>query len=238
MKVFSAIYKRLHISLRDEFKKLRRLCCLYRTQEEYERVVDCEQPVKVKDDYRDLDMDVVPVSDTADVSDTQRLMVAEGLKQLLGQGLNDKEIYKRYLEALQVPEAESVLEKEDTGPTMQEQMQQLALQLQEREIAVKEAEVQIKAEEMREKLINLRANSIKAIAEAEAKEAGTQLDVYQAQIQAILQVLQIGAKTQSANNTGAVRGVAGRPDNQGNSGGGQPAQGGPAGYAGGGGFPQ
>jgi chaperonin GroES len=231
MKVFSAIYRRIYKSLRLEYKKVRRISSLYRTQEEYERVVDCPEGADVKVDYRDEDMDVVPISDTADISDTQRLMKAEGLNQLVGKGLNDKEIFKRYLEALQIPEPEKILEMEDEGPTMEQQMQQIALELQDRELKVKEAEVEAKIAETREKLINLRANSIKALAEAEAKEVGTQVDLYQAYIGDIIRLLEVQQGGVSGNNQGRVSGVEGRqPGNAGSpqGGGRQPEV--PAGY--------
>lgn len=231
MKVFSAIYRRVYKSLKLEYKKVRRISSLYRTQEEYERVVDCPEGADVKKDYRDEDMDVVPISDTADISDTQRLMKAEGLNQLVGKGLNDKEIYKRYLEALQIPSPEKILEIEDQGPTMEQQMQQFALELQDRELKVKEAEAEAKIAETREKLINLRANSIKALADAEAKEVGTQVDLYQAYIGDIIRLLEVQQGGVNGNNQGRVQGMErGQPGNIGSSQGGGPKQEVPAGY--------
>ena len=217
MAVFSGIYRRIYKALRQEYKKIRRVSSLYRTQEEYERVLDCPEGVNVKDDYRSEDADIVPICSTADVSDMQRLIKAEGLNQLVGKGLNDKEIYKRYLEALQIPEPEKVLEIEDQGPSPEQQMQQFALELQDRELRVKEAEAEAKIAEIKEKLINLRANSIKALADAEAKEVGTQVDLYQAYIGDIIQLLQIEQKgAMRGNDQRAAGGMEGRPDNSGN----------------------
>lgn len=225
LKVFSAIYKRVHRGLKAEYKKLRRLCILYRTQEQYAKVVDAPQGVDVKADYRDENMDVVPVSDTSDVSDTQRLLRAQGLTELLGKGLNDKEIYRRYLEALQVDEPEKILEQEDDGPSIEEQMMQVQLQMAERELRIKELEASLKTDETREKLIKMRAESIKALAQAESEEVGTQIDLYNAYVGQIVQLLQ-GAQIDSRNHQGSVQGLEGQqPGNSGDVGRSQPAAG-------------
>src|SRR3990172_3439944 len=61
-KVFSAIYKRVHRSLKQEFKKLYRLNKLYMKPEDYYRYLDKAEPISLQD-YQGDDTDVVPVSD-------------------------------------------------------------------------------------------------------------------------------------------------------------------------------
>ncbi|CAN8140546.1 hypothetical protein THIOSC15_2350002 [uncultured Thiomicrorhabdus sp.] len=91
IKVFSAIYKRVYLALKSEFKKIRRLNYLYLTDFEYNNIIDYTDVVTdpqtgqqatqqltafVKEDYGDQFMDIIPVSGSADVSDPQRIIKA------------------------------------------------------------------------------------------------------------------------------------------------------------------
>jgi chaperonin GroES len=177
LKVFSGIYKRIHRSQKEEFKKIRRLNNLYLTDEQYQRVLDNPEGAS-KTDYDDMDLDIVPLSDSADTADVQRLVKAEALLAMRGTGLNDKEIDKRYLEALRIDDVDSVLNiPEDEQPAPPPE-----LLIEDAKLAQKDRELQIKMMETRAKVIKLRADAIKAIASAEAEEAGQQIEYYKAQI--------------------------------------------------------
>lgn len=191
LKVFSAIYLRTYRSLKKEFKKIRRLNELNLTDQEYNKVIDTVQmtpdgpvPFSAKKDYSDEFYDVIPVSGSADISDTQRIIKAQALLELKGQGLNDYEINKRYLEALQIPDVNALLPDPNQPPPPDPK-----LELEKEKLRLKMLELQLDAkrqmaEEREKSAKNLRAwsESIKNLAQAEAAEAGPQLDQYKAEI--------------------------------------------------------
>jgi len=111
LQVYSAIHKRVHRSLYQEFKKIRRLNVLYLTEEEYQSVVDDPDADKDKD-YNSSDHDIIPVSDPNATTNMQRIMKAKALLEMRGQGLNDEEILKRYLEALQIENIDELFPEE------------------------------------------------------------------------------------------------------------------------------
>lgn len=130
LKVFSSIYDRIHRSLKSEFQKVWRLNRLYLDPEYYATVLD--DPEAAIEDFYDKDMDVVPVSNESELSHTQKMVKAEALMGMLGTGLNDREIQRRYLEALDVPDVEKVLppegQQEQVPPEMQVEMAKLEIE--------------------------------------------------------------------------------------------------------------
>lgn len=115
MKVFSAIYKRVHRSLKRELKLLYRLNQIYGEPQEYYKV-DGKEGTVTTDDYQ-VGVDIVPVSDPNLVSDAQMLAMAEALMQFKGDPFFDqKEIRRRYIMALKEPEIDKLLLKEPVTP--------------------------------------------------------------------------------------------------------------------------
>jgi chaperonin GroES len=199
LKVFSAIYKRIYRALKGEFKKIRRLNTLYLSLEEYNNIIDYTETVMVphpqtgepvemikqaiadpRADYQDRFMDIIPVSGAADVSDTQRVMKAQALVEMRGQGLNDDAINKRYLEALEIPDVAEILPEEGSQPPPDPKIiiEEEKLRLKNVELQLKEFELGFKERESDGKVLKLWADSIKALAGAEAAEAGPQLEMY------------------------------------------------------------
>lgn len=121
LKVFTAIYKRLHRSLKAEFKKLYRLNGLFLDNEVYFRFQDIPMQVLLQD-YQAGDCDVVPVTDPSVVAGPVKLIKAQALLGLTGRGLNDVEIYRRYLEAIEEPNVEAILPQQDEGEAMEQMM--------------------------------------------------------------------------------------------------------------------
>jgi len=107
LQMFTAIYKRIYRGFKSEFRKLYRLNRLYLDETEYYTVLDNERAI-AKEDYEDKSLDVVPVSDPNNITNVQKIMVAQELMQLKGTGLNDKEITRRYLEALNIPDIDDL----------------------------------------------------------------------------------------------------------------------------------
>lgn len=122
-RVFSAIHKRCHYSQKQEFKLIAKLNGIY---------LDEEYPFTVKGNNqfirrRDFDnrVDVVPVSDPAIFSSTQRIAQAQGMLQMAQtypQFHNQYKAIKRMYEAMRVPNYEEVL----FDPTQAERMDPVA----------------------------------------------------------------------------------------------------------------
>lgn len=131
-KVFSAIYKRVHRALKQEYKKLYRLNKLYMQPEEYYMFQDKAQPILLQD-YQGDETDVAPVSDPDLVSDTQRLTQAEALMRFIGDPLfNQMALRERYLTAIKEANPEQLLNKkaDPEKEQMQEQIQQMDTAIQ------------------------------------------------------------------------------------------------------------
>lgn len=111
LKVFSAIYKRIHRSLKWELATLRRLNRLYLNPEEYFVFHDEQEASRVTlDDYADDDIDVVPVSDPNLVTDMQRVAQAQLLMSFMGDPMvNQEQIRVRILEAARVEGAKNLV---------------------------------------------------------------------------------------------------------------------------------
>jgi chaperonin GroES len=110
MKVFTAVYKRLFRSLTEEYKLLYRLNRIYLEPQTYAAVIDTTiGPADFsKDDY-----DVVPAADPSAISQSERLMKAQGLMELLSTGmLNPVEVIKRILQAQEQPNWEQLMKPE------------------------------------------------------------------------------------------------------------------------------
>jgi len=83
LKVFTAIYKRVYRSLKDEFKLLFELNARYMDDQEYFTVLD--DPVAIaKSDYDGGSMDVAPVADPRLVTDMQKSARANVIMQIAG----------------------------------------------------------------------------------------------------------------------------------------------------------
>ena len=197
LKVFSSIYKRIHRALKSEFMKIQRLNMLFTTPEEYNRILDMQDQGEFNPrvDYDPSDLDIGPVSSTADVSDTQKIIKAEALMQVTGRGLDDHKILARYLDAIQIDNWEDLV-PEQPAPNIQLIMFQQTMavehakiQQSERELDLKEREVMIKDAETYYKMVKLQADAVKAIALAEAAEVGPQIQEYKTQVQHLTAVI-------------------------------------------------
>ena len=129
MKVFTAVYKRIYRSLAQEFKKLYRLNEVYLNPNTEVKVLDA--PVGPADFNCD-DYDICPGADPTAVSQTEKLVKAQGLMELLPTGLLDPiEVVKRVLEAQEQPNIQALLKQEvQQGQMPQQQPDPKMLELQ------------------------------------------------------------------------------------------------------------
>jgi len=175
-KVFSSVFKRIHRSLKSEFKKLYRLNRLFLDEQVYFRVLDDEKAVQ-REDYEEESFDVGPVSDPNMISDTQMLVKAELLKEFIGQGLDDFGIMSRILEAARVPDWEELIPKEEKKP---EPDPKTILEMQRLELERDRLDMQMF--ETQFKVLKMQADAMKSFAAAEAAELGPQIEMYKAQM--------------------------------------------------------
>lgn len=107
MKVFTAVYKRLYRSMTEEFVKLARLNNLYLNPQTYVDVVDMEVGPN------DFDMKahkILPNADPTAVSQTEKLLKAQGLMELLPTGILDPvKVVQRVLDAQEQPNWQELL---------------------------------------------------------------------------------------------------------------------------------
>lgn len=101
MKVFTAVYKRIYRSLAEEFKKLYELNAEYLDPKTYVDVVDMEIG---PEDFKAEQNNIFPGADPSAVSQTERLLKAQGLLELLPTGILDPvKVIMRVLEAQEQP---------------------------------------------------------------------------------------------------------------------------------------
>jgi len=131
--VHSAVHKRFHRGLKSEFEKVRRLNRLHLEEKHYQAVLD--DPDAKKSDFFEKDIDIVPISDESELTHIQKLIRAEALNAKKGTGLNDREIDKRHLEAMNEPDPEKLLPPKDAKPP-----EDPKLEIERQEVAVKQQE--------------------------------------------------------------------------------------------------
>ena len=131
LQVYSAVHKRIYRSQYKEFNKIRRLNALYLDQMTYITVLD-DEDANIQADFATNDFDVIPIADPNNTTMLQRLMKAKAMLELRGQGLNDQEINRRYLLAMDINDIEKIIpDEEQADPAEQMQMETLKAELEE-----------------------------------------------------------------------------------------------------------
>ena len=151
MKVFTAVYKRIYRALALEFKKLYDLNRIYAQPNQYQAIVDSEIGPS---DFDSKSYDICPGADPNALSQSERLMKAQGLLELLPIGILDPvKVISRVLEAQEQPNWQELLKQEvqQTGqfepppdPKMQEM--QMKGQMEQQKIGMQAQAQQQKME--------------------------------------------------------------------------------------------
>jgi len=182
LKVFGSIHKRLHKAFAQEFNILYDLNTLNLNAQNYYTVLDddvAKQARVAQTDFDRSSCDITPVSNPEDVSNTQKMVKAQVLYGLKGQGFNDKEINKRFIEAMQVNNPEEILNAPEPPPDPKLVMEQEKLKIERQKL-------EFEMEKHRLEIAKVKSEIIKNLADAEAKEAGTQINQYKAQMDALM----------------------------------------------------
>jgi len=225
LQVYFGVHKRVYRSMRKEFNKLRKLNSKYLKAEEYQTVLD--DPAASIEDYRMSDYDIRPVSTTSTVTTTQKYMKAQAMSEQRGKGMNDMEINKFFLEALEIPDVDKFLNAPPAPPDPVLELEKVRVELEGKRLELEIIKAKEIAAEKREKGILMRAQAIKAIAEAEAQEVGTQFENYMNQINGMAQTIEAMDKV-IAQLSGGENGGTGPMQNRPEQGGMGPLAGAPA----------
>lgn len=195
LKMFSAIQRRLYRSLKQEYQKLYILNGKHLDEQEYITVLgdDFKQLPNI---YQTKAIKVIPVADPNLSSDAQRMAQAQALMVLAGKpGINNAEIYTRYLESIKAPNPKSIVSpdpKASTPPDPKAMEMQAKAQTKSDEVKIKARAQELKEKEFAAKLSKIEAEitqmqsaALKNVAQSKQIEHSTGLDEFHAKLQAI-----------------------------------------------------
>ena len=221
MKVFSGIFKRMHRSMRDEFRKLYRLNQIYLNPDS-EFYYEDAMMTGFRADYRNP-YEIKPASDPTMATDTQKMLQAEALvtRAATTPGYNIYQVEKNYLEAMKVEDIERVFPN-PTGPNAipeKPSLDMLKLQVEQDKAKSKAmvdlARLVIEAAHAEADITRLEADAVRLIADAESKEVGQQLDLYRSQIENMKARRESLLELIEAINEGSgIPGVAAQPGDE------------------------
>lgn len=156
MKVFTAVYKRVFRSMTKEFRKLYRLNAMYLNPQT--EVAFLDVPME-QSDFAGPDMDIIPAADPASITQQEKQAKVQAMMQLLPMGvINPMEFAKYYLEAFEIPSAETFLmQPQPPQPDPEQERMQIEselakesanhkMQLEERKFQLKQTESSNKAD--------------------------------------------------------------------------------------------
>ena len=224
LKVFTSIYKRVFRSLKLEYKKLYRLNRLYMDDIEYIRVLD-DQMAVFQADYAADDLDIVPVADPTISSEAQRLARAQAMLNSLQYNPTKGGkigILKYYYEAIGVPDVQLFLppgevdalvnSKEPPNPDLIKIQSEIitnkgTLDIEMRKVNALQVKTEAEVELILAQVKEMNTRAIKNIADAEAKEAGIQIDSYTAM-----------ANAQASEKANELKAKAGKEESNGDNG--------------------
>lgn len=177
MKVFTAVYKRIYRSLAEEFQKLYRLNGLYINPHTVVDLVDMEiGPDSFSDDHK-----IFPGADPTAVSQTEKLLKAQGLMELLtaGMPLDPVKVLQRNLDAQEQPNWQELIPQQvqqtgqmpppppDPKVVALQQKAQMDIAAGQQDMAIKERSAQLDAQGKQQDITNKAAEAQITMAEKE-----------------------------------------------------------------------
>jgi len=182
MKVFTAVYKRIYRSLGEEYKKLYRLNEVYLNPQTYVEVMDTTVD---PNDFKAEGYDICPGADPSAISQSERLLKAQGLVEMLPLGILDPfKVALRVLEAQEQPNYQELIhpEVQQTGqPPQKPDPKQIEMQMKG-QMEQQKAQIQQQQAEFKSHL-DQRDQQFKQAMQAQAdnhalqsKEMGAKLD--------------------------------------------------------------
>lgn len=196
MKVFTAVYKRIYRSLAKEYKKLYRLNEVYLNPQTYVEILDTNVN---PDDFKTTGYDVCPGADPSAISQTERLLKAQGLVEMLPLGVLDPvKVAMRVLEAQEQPNIQDLLHPSvaQTGqppqqPDPRAQELEMKSQAEQQKAGLKQQELEFKSQlaardqqftqamEMQKQNFDIQMQAMKARLDASAQLHNTRAKMVQ-----------------------------------------------------------
>jgi len=189
-KIYSAIFKRIWRSMREEFKKLYLLNGTYLPDKQEFG----EQGWALREDYIGDSNVIVPVADPNVVSENQKMQQVMALKQAAAStpGYNVQEVEHRYLKALHVDGIEQVYPGADKVPPLPNPkmaVEQMKLEAKKQQMQQEMMMFVAKLQEERQlnaaKILELHAKSAKEMEEAGGVRTGHEIAMFEAAIGAL-----------------------------------------------------
>lgn len=194
-RIFSAIYKRTHRALKQEFRKWYKLNSFYMDDKVgYYAGSSVDEQIALRDDYRASEKAIVPYSDPEMLSDEEKLRKALTLQAMsqASPGFNTYEVNLRVLQAMKIPDIDKVLYRPDdpNQPKPQPDPKVLiaGMEMESKKLAIMSkaqiaiAKIQQDQPVLEAKITNLMAEATKLISEAEGVETGHQIAAIQSSV--------------------------------------------------------
>lgn len=135
-KTFAAIFRRLHVAYKCEFRILARLNGMYLPVEGYPYAIKGGMNTAYPADFDDR-IDIIPVSDPTIFSNTQRIVMAQGVLDLAEKFpdiINRQEAARTMLVAMRVSNVEELLATDPAAAQQQQELMKLEVQLKQAQI--------------------------------------------------------------------------------------------------------
>ncbi len=182
MKLFTAIYKRVYRSLKEEFRKLYILNREYLDPQEYISVLD--EAIQ-QSDYLGSEDDIIPAGDPSAASSTERMAKVQEVFPLVQLGtINPMELTKRALEAQEQPNVEQLIAqpqppKPDPKAEAMQMKAQLDMQKGQQDMQIKQQMAQLDAQM---KMLDFQLKKMTAQFEFQTKEMEQQFKIKEANL--------------------------------------------------------
>lgn len=230
-KIYSAIFKRVWRSTKDEFKKLYTLNGIFMR----DKVAFAQGSVALKEDYLGNPDDVVPAADPNVVSEKEQFQQVVSMKQSAAStpGYNVAELEKRFLRALKVDALDQVYPGPDKVPQGKNPKVEVEeLKLKGKQMQFQHEQMMFIAELQEEQRVNnaeifvLQAKARKALADAEGDQKDREINAINTsialmkrkddklfrRIELMLQAMEL--RNDQRTDGKALPGVAERPGNE------------------------
>lgn len=182
LKVFTAIYKRVHRACASEYDKLYRLNRVYLQRQARFQVGD-EWKTVTQEDYA-RGGGVIPISDPAMVSDMQKAAKAQFLMGFNNHPLvKQDELLRRVFDAGQIEDPDKLMQPQPANPEIMAKVAEMELKGHEAEAKIGSAKAQ-QIKDLTQAVLNL-ANADKAVGDAHLGWIEQHIDMYRMQIEAL-----------------------------------------------------
>lgn len=175
MKVYTAIFRRVYRSERQELIKLYRLNKRYLSDEKYMEVLD--EPAWVGDDFEEKMMNIVPAADPNMATDMQKAAKAQVLMEYIQfPFINAQKVVEDSMEASGISNVEDYFVPPPTEPSIEDQIKLAELELKKQQEDRKDIDQERKNVESAYKNADVLASALEKIANTDEKGADNMLN--------------------------------------------------------------